>query len=94
VSELPAGWDLDRVKAMGVREVQFLPIDTYCVFDERDATRNDYVELAPTAILDCGGLCLVRNREDDLWYMGSRASSGEIVCWAAYDDLGDAIRGL
>jgi hypothetical protein len=95
VSELPDGWDLDRVRAMGVTDAGLLPLDTYVVLDKRDGTGSDYEELTPTAILDCGGLCLVRNHGDGLWYMGSRSASGEILCWAAYgNDLGDAIKAL
>jgi hypothetical protein len=70
-------------------------LDTYVVLDTRDGARSDYVQLTPSAILDCGGTCLVRNRDDGIWYMGSRAASGEIQCWAPYgNDLGNAIRAL
>jgi hypothetical protein len=93
--ELPGGWDLDRVRAMGVLEARLLPLDTYVVLDTRAGTRSDYIELAPSAILDCGGLRLVCNQDDGIWYMGSPAADGEILCWGPYgDDLGDAIRAL
>jgi hypothetical protein len=93
--ELPGGWDLDRVRAMGVREARLLPLDTYVVLDAREGTRSDYVVLTPSAILDCGGLCLVCDDDDGIWYMGSRAAGGEILCWGPYgDDLGGAIKAL
>ena len=96
MSELPEGWDLDRVRAMGLADARLLPLDTLVLLERRDAARSDYDTLSPTAVLACGyDLCLVRNADDGLWYMGSPDGDGTIVCWGSYgDDLAEAIRGL
>jgi hypothetical protein len=86
-------WLSDRVKAMGIEEVRLLPTSTFVVLDSPRST--DYEVLTPTAILDVGGLCLVRV-DDGEWFMGVPVDvDGSIVCWASYgDDLETAIRAL
>jgi hypothetical protein len=80
---------------MGVREVRLLHLDRLVVLDNTPAS-DDYVVLTPTAILDCGDLCLVRVSDTGDWYMGQLdESDGSIICWACYgDDLERAIEGL
>lgn len=41
-----------------------------------------------------GKLCLVKPANDDDWYMGSLNDDGSAVCWSAYSDLYEALRGL
>jgi hypothetical protein len=92
VADLPEGWTLQRIRDLGVREVRLLdPEGRYVVEDCID----DYVQLDPTVIIDCGGLCLVHDRDDGHWHMGQEDDDGTIVCWGGYGtDLGDAIAGL
>ena len=90
--ELPDGWDLDRVRAHGgLRdEPRLVPLDT-TVFDNRI---DDLVELHPVAIIDCGGLLLVLDRDDRCWYVGM-FDDDCIVCWGNYgEDPAEAIAAL
>lgn len=92
VAELPSGWTIQRIRDMGVREVRLLPVEDRDVFEQGV---DDYVQLDPTVIIDCGGLYLVHDRGDGMWHMGDVEDDGTIVCWAGYgQDLADAIRAL
>ncbi len=48
----------------------------------------------PEIVLGFHGLCLAKPADDDDWYMGSLYDDGSIDCWAAFDDLYEALRGL
>ncbi|MFD7700637.1 hypothetical protein [Streptomyces caelestis] len=48
----------------------------------------------PEIVLGFHGLCLVKFVDDDDWCMGSLYDDGSVDCWAAYDDLYEALRGL
>ena len=92
MAELPEGWTLQRIRDLGVRDVELLSIEGRDVFEDRV---TDYVQLDPTVIVDCGGLCLVQDQSDGMWHMGQAENDGTIVCWGAYgEDLADAIAAL
>lgn len=91
VDELPEGWTIDRIKAMGVATASLVSSTTYAVEDGV----TDLIELSPTVIVDCGDQYLVHDETDNLWHMGQMDDDGTIWCWGAYgEDLGDAINGL
>lgn len=48
----------------------------------------------PEIVLGFHGLCLVKPADDGNRHMGSLYDDGSIDCWAAYDDLYEALRGL
>ncbi|MDX2705773.1 hypothetical protein PV350_23345 [Streptomyces sp. PA03-6a] len=50
--------------------------------------------LRPEIIFGFHSLCIVKPVGDDDWYMGSMYDDGSVDCWAAYDDLYEALRGL
>ncbi|WP_051370461.1 hypothetical protein [Streptomyces sp. 142MFCol3.1] len=88
--QLPAGWTLEEIREVsGDREAT--PLDTDRVVlgwpsqDER---------LHPEIVLGFHGLCLVKAVNDDDWYMGSLNDDGSVICWSAYGDLYEALRGL
>ncbi|MFE2535674.1 hypothetical protein [Streptomyces sp. NPDC059371] len=49
--------------------------------------------LHPEIVLGFHDLCLVKPVHDD-WYMGSLYDDGSVICWAACNNLYDALRGL
>jgi hypothetical protein len=64
-------------------------------FGSRDTTW-DLEEMEPECIISFSGLCLVRVKGDDGWYMGELdKQDGFIVCWGSYGpDLERAIGSL
>ncbi|MGW0585698.1 hypothetical protein ACWD25_59830 [Streptomyces sp. NPDC002920] len=48
----------------------------------------------PEIVLGFHRICLVKDVNDDDWYMGSLNDDGSIICWSAYCDLYQALRGL
>jgi hypothetical protein len=52
------------------------------------------IVLRPEVVVAFHGLCLVKCVDDDDWYMGTRYDDGSILCWSAYPDLDQAVRGL
>jgi hypothetical protein len=91
MSDLPDGWTIERLQVVSMGTAEVLPSGTAARLD--GATRT--VPLSPTAIISFSGLCLVRDADDGIWYMGERDTDGTIVCWAGYGgDLEEAIKGL
>ncbi|MFE1787916.1 hypothetical protein ACFW7J_05835 [Streptomyces sp. NPDC059525] len=91
-SELPAGWTIERVRALsGDPSAISLSFDRLVVLEV--AGQGDYEPLRPDAILAFHDLCLVR--DDGEWFMGQLDDDGSVICWASYgSDLAEAILGL
>jgi hypothetical protein len=91
--QLPAGWDLARVRAMWPG-AELLPPDAHPVYWSKGPHQRD--ELKAQLILNFGGMCLVRALGDPAWWMGQlNQSDGSIVCWSQYGtDLERAIQAL
>ncbi|MFD5411532.1 hypothetical protein [Streptomyces nojiriensis] len=91
-SGLPAGWTIERVRALsGDPSAAPLSFDRLVVVEV--AGQGDYEPLRPDAILAFHELCLVR--DDGEWFMGQLDDDGSVICWASYgSDLAEAIRGL
>ncbi|MEV0412858.1 hypothetical protein AB0I68_19155 [Streptomyces sp. NPDC050448] len=88
ISPLPAGWSIDRIRALsGDATAAVVPPDRRVLLED--------TALEPELILSFHGLCLVRARDDEDWYMGELAPDGTLTCWSSYGpDLATAIRGL
>ncbi|MFD5421779.1 hypothetical protein ACFWJT_27560 [Streptomyces sp. NPDC127069] len=91
-SELPAGWTMERVRALsGDPSAVSLSFDRLVVLEV--AGQGDYEPLRPDVILAFHDLCLVR--DDGEWFMGQLDDDGSVICWASYgSDVAEAIRGL
>ncbi|MFD3651775.1 hypothetical protein ACFWVT_35580 [Streptomyces cyaneofuscatus] len=91
-SELPAGWTIERVRALsGDPSAALLSFDRLVVVEV--AGQGDYEPLQPDVILAFHELCLVSN--DGEWFMGQLDADGSVICWASYgSDLAEAIRSL
>ncbi|MFJ9547852.1 hypothetical protein [Streptomyces erythrochromogenes] len=91
-SGLPAGWTIERVRALsGDPDATPLDLDRLVVVEV--AGQEDYEPLQPDVILAFHGLCLVR--DDGEWFMGQLDADGSVTCWASYgSDLAVAIRSL
>lgn len=91
-SGLPAGWTIERVRALsGDPSAVPLSLDRLVVVEA--AGQGDYEPLRPDVILAFHELCLVR--DDGEWFMGQRDDDGSVICWASYgSDLVEAIRSL
>ncbi|WP_338692543.1 hypothetical protein V2W30_18390 [Streptomyces sp. Q6] len=50
--------------------------------------------LQPEIVIACHHLCIVKCIDDEDWYMGTIHDDGSILCWAAYPNLEQALRGL
>jgi len=89
-TDLGEGWTIERVRThSGDASAEELSLDRRAYLD----SGNDLVPLIPRAIVQVGGLILVRH--DDDWYMGELAGDGTAICWGAYAaDLGEAINAL
>jgi hypothetical protein len=91
-SALPDGWTLERVRVLSGDETAAL-LSLQVVVEL--AGQSDYEELPPEVIIGFQGLCLVRAKGDDDWYMGQVDPDGSVICWSSYgSDLGEAIRSL
>ncbi len=91
MEKLPAGWTVERIRAMGVSDVCLVEQDIGVLEHGVD----DLLELEPEVIINCGGLYLVLDRGDGEWHMGQMDGDETIVCWASYGaDLERAIRAL
>lgn len=90
-SGLPAGWTIERVRALaGDPSAAPLSFDRLVVVEP--AGQSDYEEIRPDAMLAFHDLCLVR--DDGEWFMGE-LDDGSVICWASYrSDLAEAIRSL
>jgi hypothetical protein len=97
---LPDGWTIDRVRAVAQGTAELVSLDSQVVVDE--LTQSDEglrargtSPLSASCIIRFGDLYLVRDIEDDSWYLGRAETDGVIHCWAGYgDDLEQAIRAL
>ncbi|MFE7572024.1 hypothetical protein ACFU76_34585 [Streptomyces sp. NPDC057539] len=91
-SGLPAGWTIERVRALsGDLNAAPLSLDRLVVVEM--AGQGDQDPLRPDVILAFNELCLVR--DDDEWFMGQLGDDGSVICWASYgSDLAEAIRSL
>lgn len=91
-SELPAGWTIERVRALsGDQSATLLSFDRLVVVEV--GGQGDYEPLRPDVILAFHKLCLVR--DDGEWFMGRLDQDGSVICWASYgSDLAEAIRSL
>ncbi|WEV25418.1 hypothetical protein OYE22_09590 [Streptomyces sp. 71268] len=93
-SGLPAGWTIERVRALsGDPSAVSLSSDRLVVVEVEVAGQNDYEPLRPDVTLAFHELCLAR--VDDEWFMGQLEDDGAVICWASYgSDLAEAIRSL
>ncbi|MFI8497821.1 hypothetical protein ACIGFK_04885 [Streptomyces sp. NPDC085524] len=91
-SGLPAGWTIERVRALsGDSSAASLSLDRLVVVEV--AGQGDYEPLRPDVILAFHELSLVR--DDGEWFMGQLDDDGSVICWASYgSDLAEAIRSL
>lgn len=91
-SGLPAGWTVERVRALsGDPTAALLSSDRLVVVEAAD--QSAYEPLRPDVILAFHELCLVRH--DAEWFMGQLDDDGTVTCWASYgSDLTEAIRSL
>ena len=89
-TDLGEGWTIERVRThSGDASAEELSLDRRAYLDNG----NDLVPLIPRAIVQVGGVILVRHH--DAWYMAELADEGTIMCWSAYaSDLGEAINAL
>ena len=88
----PPGWTLQQIRDIsGDREAVALNPNRAVKWV---AFTGAHEALHPEVVLGFHGLCLVKPVDDDNWYMGSLYGNGSIDCWAAYDDLHEALRGL
>ncbi|MEU9115585.1 hypothetical protein AB0D04_28325 [Streptomyces sp. NPDC048483] len=91
-AQLPTGWTLRQIRDVsGDREAVALnpnrPVRWVGHAGADEA-------MHPEIVLGFHSLCLVKPVHDGDWYMGSLYDDGSIGCWAAYDDLHEALRGL
>ncbi|MGA5416749.1 hypothetical protein [Streptomyces pseudogriseolus] len=100
MSETIYGWQTRRCLRDGLFSRSAMCGDREAVALDRDRSAK-WVALAgvhemvrPEIVLGFHGLCLVKPSDDDDWYMGSLYDDGSIDCWAAFDDLYEALRGL
>ncbi|MFK8847972.1 hypothetical protein [Streptomyces sp. Ac-502] len=92
-TQLPTGWSLQRIRDVsGDQEAVVLDRNRAVKWVGRFGTPDEV--LHPEIVLGFHSLCLVKPVRDDDWYMGSLHDDGSIDCWAAYDDLYVALRGL
>ncbi|MEW2492711.1 hypothetical protein AB0942_04030 [Streptomyces nodosus] len=91
-SGLPAGWTIERVRALsGDPSAVVLSCDRLVVVEA--AGHDNYEPLRPDAILAFHDLCLVG--DDGEWFMGRLDGDGSVICWASYGSgLTEAIRSL
>ncbi|MFJ8014430.1 hypothetical protein [Streptomyces sp. NPDC096339] len=92
ISNLPAGWTMERVRTLsGDPEATLLSLDRWVAVE--DLEQGDYTVLRPRSILVFHELCLVEH--DGEWFMGQLDDDGSVICWSSYgSDLAEAIRGL
>ncbi len=91
-SGLPAGWTIERVRALsGDPSAAPLSFDRLVIIET--AGQGDYEPLRPDVIHAFHELCLVRDNGE--WFMGQLDDDGSVICWASYgSDLAEAIRSL
>ena len=80
MGELPDGWTMDRVRETAMGDAELLSSTTAARLDDLTGSSP----LSPTTIVSFSGLCLVRDADDGIWYMGQPDADGTIVCWSGY----------
>ena len=86
----PTDWPPERIAELAQAHAAYLPIEPVHV-----ARLGGHDSIEPRTIIDVGGTFLVEAvDEPDDWYMGSRDSTGKIVCWGRYGKLETALRSL
>jgi hypothetical protein len=92
-ARLPPGCTLQQIRNVsGDREA--VPLDPNRPVKWIGPPGGSDEMLYPEVVLGFQGLSLVKPVHDDDWYMGSLYDDGSIICWAAYGDLYEALRGL
>lgn len=92
VEELPEGWTLERIREVsGDSRAIVLSTDRSVSWVRSDHHREP---IDPEIVIGLGELCVVKPVNDDDWYMGTLRDDGSVDCWSAYNDLGEALRGL
>jgi hypothetical protein len=92
MTDLPDGWDIERIRARAHGDVEVLSCNRRVVLDVHCEGAR---ELTAACILSFRGLCLLRSVGDPEWYMGQLADDGSIFYWGSYGpELGEAIDGL
>ena len=101
MTELPAGWTIERVREVAQGHAELTPVDTVATVDHftrsDDGTRHrdGTTPLNVTCIVNLSGLYLVNHADDGEWHMGQIADHNVIRCWASYgNDFEQAIKGL
>lgn len=93
---MPSGWTVERLRTVSGDDTAIPLEPTMPVTAElpgQPAGANTFT-LQPEIVIACHELCVVKCVDDDDWYMGTIYDDGSIVCWAAYADLEQALRGL
>lgn len=91
-SGLPAGWTIERVRALS-GDPSAAPLSSDRLVVVEAAGQDDSEPLQPDLILAFHELCLVR--DDGEWFMGQLDTDGSVICWSSYgSDLAEAIRSL
>ncbi|MEV6017788.1 MULTISPECIES: hypothetical protein [unclassified Streptomyces] len=91
-ARLPQGWTLQRIRDVsGDKEAAALDPDRPVKWVRAGETHE---MSRPEIVLGFHDLCLVKPVDDDDWYMGSLYDDGSVICWAACNNLYDALRGL
>ena len=91
--DLPVGWTLERVREVGqLRDApQLLDRKTPVALDTPEGAQA----IAPSVLIECGGLVLVLDSVEGEWLMGQQADDGSVECWSSYGpDLAFALRSL
>ncbi|WP_432043655.1 hypothetical protein [Streptomyces cadmiisoli] len=92
-AQLPPSWSLQQIRDVsGDQEAVALDPNRAVRWVARPEAHDEV--LHPEIVLGFHSLCLVKPFNDDDWYMGSLYDDGSILCWAAYGDLYEALRGL
>ncbi|MFE2539358.1 hypothetical protein [Actinacidiphila glaucinigra] len=92
-AQLPPGWTLPQIRDVsGEQEAGALGTDRAVKWVASDGA--DEVVHPEIILGEFSGLALVKPVQVDDWYMGDLHDDGSIDCWAIYDDLERALRGL
>ncbi|MFI0960666.1 hypothetical protein ACH4S8_04490 [Streptomyces sp. NPDC021080] len=92
-ARLPPGWSLQQIRDVsGDKEAVALDPNRAVKWVGRPGAPDEV--LHPEIVLGFHDLCLVKPVHDDDWYMGSLYDDGSVICWAACNNLYDALRGL
>jgi hypothetical protein len=92
-SRMPAGWDLDRIRACsGDQDAEVLDTDWSIT---ADPSTLDAGPLRAVAVFGFHDLVVVRLSDDDDWHMGDLdRTTATIHLWSTYNAFEDALRGL